>query len=74
MPCGQRGEVDAHPPHSPSWSGADVLARDERGIPALLRHKWGDVTVVYLSAALEAGGFSEAELARWYANELSLCT
>ena len=27
-----------------------------------------------LSAALEAGGFSEAELARWYANELSLCT
>ncbi len=44
-----------------------------RGIPAVLRHRYGNATVVYMSAALENAGLAPSVLAGLYAGELSLC-
>ena len=44
-----------------------------RGIPAVLRHGYGNATVVYVSAALEQAGLTPSVLAGLYAGELSLC-
>lgn len=56
-----------------SWSGATVLARDGRGIPALLHNMWGNGSVVFLSSELVTAGFPTQILEQWYTNELRLC-